>query len=74
MTLAGRAGRFAPPPASPSSGLSLSPEQTELLLKAIERQQASPAGFGLASREPRTFNSVGGADMADLSGDAQDRR
>lgn len=70
MTLA---GRFSPPPASPPAGLSLSPEQTELLLKAIERQQASPSGFGLAAREPRTFNSVGGADVTDLSGDAQDK-
>jgi hypothetical protein len=73
MTLAGRWNRSVPPPVSQSSGLTLSPEQTELLLKAIERQQASPAGFGLAARETRSFTSVGGANVADLSGEPQDR-
>jgi hypothetical protein len=68
MTLAMRAGRFAQPPISPPQpGLALTPEQTELLIKAIERQQASPAGFGLAARQTRSITSVGGADVADVS-------
>jgi len=74
MRLAGRAGRAIQPPVSQqSAGLILSPEQTELLMKAIERQQASPAGFGLAAREPRSFTSVGGAGVADLPDETQDR-
>src|SRR5689334_7499087 len=68
MGLAVRAGRFVQPPAAPPpTGLTLTPEQTELLIKAIERQQASPAGFGLAARQTRNITSVGGADVADLS-------
>lgn len=73
MNLALRGNRLTPPPISQSDGLTLNPEQTELLLKAIERQQASPAGFGLAARQPRSFTSVGGAGVADVSGDPQDR-
>lgn len=73
MALAGRASR-SDQPASPSPSISLSPEQTEMLLKAIERQQASPAGFGLTSRQERTFSAVGGAEVPGLSGDADERR
>lgn len=73
MSLSGRGSRTTPPPDQKSSGLTLTPDQTELLLKAIERQQASPASFGLAARQPRAFTSVGGAPAADLSGDMQDQ-
>jgi hypothetical protein len=67
MGLAVRASRYTQPPASPPAvGLTLTPEQTELLIKAIERQQANPAGFGLAARQTRTITSVGGADVSDL--------
>jgi hypothetical protein len=73
MALARRAGR-ADPLAPPSSGaLSLSPEQTDMLLRAVEHQQASPHSFGLASRQERTFHAVGGADLLDGAGDTEDR-
>lgn len=74
MALARRADRAGHAQASSSTALSLSPDQTELLLRAIERQQASPASFGLTSREGRTFTAVGGADVSGLSGDTEDRR
>jgi len=73
MSLAARGSRSIPPPISDPGSLTLTPDQTELLLKAIERQQASPAGFGLAARQPRSFTSVGGAPVADMPADAQDR-
>ena len=73
MGAANRRSQPAQPPVVQPGGVTLSPEQTELLLKAIERQQASPASFGVTSREARTFTSVGGASVADLPGDAQDR-
>ena len=67
MGLAVRASRYTQPPVSQSAGLTLTPEQTELLIKAIERQQANPAGFGLAARQTRSITSVGGADVSDLT-------
>ncbi len=73
MALARRADRTSQTPTPPSTALSLSPDQTELLLRAIERQQASPGGFGLTSREGRTFTAVGGADVASLSNDTEER-
>lgn len=73
MGLAGRAGRLAQTQAPEPRGLVLTPEQTELLLKAIERQQTSPAGFGLTSRETRSFTSVGGADVSELANHPNDQ-
>jgi hypothetical protein len=69
-SLARRASRSDP---TPSAGaLSLSPEQTDRLLRAIEHPQPSPQGFGLASRQERTFHAVGGADLPDAARDTED--
>ncbi len=73
MALARRADRASQAPAPPSTGLSLSPDQTALLLRAIERQQASPSSFGLTAREGRTFTAVGGADVSGGSADGEER-
>lgn len=73
MLLAGRARRSEIPPASPLGGISLSPEQTELLFKAIERQQALPQDFGLTPRQSRTFSAVGGAALPDSTSDGEDQ-
>jgi hypothetical protein len=73
VTLAARtrvAGASQPPPAA---GLALTPEQTDLLVKSLERGQASPPGFGLAAQRNRTFSAVGGADLPDTPGDGEER-
>lgn len=73
MALAARArsaGRSQP---DSQAGPALSPEQTDLLLKSLERGQASPQAFGLAARQRRTFSAVGGADLADARGDEEDQ-
>lgn len=53
-----------------SQSIALTPEQADTLMRALERQQTSPAGFGLAARQPRNITSVGGADLSALSGDS----
>jgi len=50
--------------------ITLTPEQAETLMRALERQQTSPAAFGVSTRQPRQITPVGGADLSALSGDS----
>jgi len=54
-----------------SQAITLTPEQAEVLMRTLERQQTSPAGFGITTRQPRQITSVGGADLSSLSGDSE---
>jgi hypothetical protein len=50
----------------------LSAEQTDLLVRALERQQASGMSFDSPSKGERTFEAVGGADLPGAIGDVED--
>lgn len=49
--------------------VTLTPEQSDILLRALERQQTSPAAFGLATRQPRQITPVGGVDLSAITGE-----
>ncbi len=51
--------------------LRLTPDESELLMRALERQQTSPGAFGLTTRQTRPITSVGGADLSALSGETE---
>jgi hypothetical protein len=56
-----KAGRGAQSPT-----VALTPDQSEALLRALERQQTSTGAFGLTTRKGRDISAVGGADLASL--------
>ncbi|MBN1431044.1 MAG: hypothetical protein JXB07_21930 [Anaerolineae bacterium] len=49
----------------------LTDQQTDLLIRALERPQTSPDSFTLPPRQDRSFSVVGGADLSDTFDDAQ---
>ena len=52
--------------ANQSPTVTLTPEQSEALMRALERQQTSPGGFGLTTRKGRDISAVGGADLSSI--------
>ena len=56
-----KAGSISNPPV-----VTLTTEQSETLMRALERQQTSPGGFGLTTRKGREITAVGGADLSSI--------
>lgn len=50
--------------------VTLTPDQSEALMRALERQQTSPGGFGLTTRKGRDISAVGGADLSSFGEEA----
>ena len=50
--------------------VTLTPDQSEALMRALERQQTSPGAFGLTTRKSRDISVVGGADLASFGGES----
>lgn len=45
--------------------IALTPEQADVLLRALQRQQASPEAFSMPVGRSREFSAVGGASLPD---------
>ena len=53
-----------------SPNITLTHDQSEALMRALERQQTSPGTFGLTTRKTRDISAVGGADLDSFSGES----
>ena len=56
---------------TPTSTITLTADQSEALMRTLERQQTSPGAFGLTTRKSRDISAVGGADLSPYGSESE---